>query len=120
MEKTAGKSLTTKQTWVLSTVALSGGLTKYNLERLWAQTIWPGRPFRVPLTNDDSFNMRQTLDTLVKTGLLRKDKGKRNITLYHIGSHVPGLVSVSQPYRPYSRKVMTFLSSRYLGDKNGS
>jgi len=119
MKKTKiGYPLTTKQTWILSTIALSGGLTKYNLERLWQRLFWPERI--IPLTSYDSFNMRQTLDSLVKANLLKKVKDKRDITLYQISSTTPGVLTVGQPYRPYSRRVMTFLSSRYLGDKNGS
>ena len=107
-------SLTTKQTWILSTVALSGGLTKYNLEKLLNQTVFPGRFSRVPMTKDGSYNMRKTLDSLVKLGLLKKVKGNKNVTLYHIGSHVLGLWTEAQPYKPYSRRVMTHLSSHYL------
>ena len=104
------KSLTTKQTWILSTIALSGGLTKHSLEKLWASTLSKGRYFKTSsLSNDASFNMRKTLDSLTKASLLRKDKGKKNITLYHISSHIPGLLTVGQPYKPYSRRTMTYI-----------
>ncbi len=97
---TVGKSLTTKQAWILSTVALSGGLTKYSLEKLLAQTFWPGRSFiGLPrLSDHESRNMRTTLDLLVKAGYLKKVKGERDVTLYHIGSHIPGLPNAKQPY----------------------
>lgn len=113
--KGASHSLTTKQTWVLSTVALSQeGVTKYNLEHLWLHTLLPRGHSFLPTTNHDSFNMRKTLDSLVKVGLLKKVEGKKGITLYHVGSWIPGLWSAAQPYKPYSRKVMTYLSNKYL------
>ena len=114
MEKEQKVGLTTKQTWLLATIALSEGLTKYDIEQLWSKVLWPSRPFKIPVSDHESFNMRKTLDTLVKRELIKKIEGKKDITLYHIYSWKLGLYLSGQPYKPYTTKTMTYLSSNYL------
>lgn len=114
MEKRQTIRLTTKQTWLLATIALSEGLTKYDIEQLWSKVLWPSRPFKVPVSDNESFNMRKTLDSLVERKLIKKIQGKKGITLYHIFSWEPGLYLAGQPYKPYTTRTMCHLSSDYL------